>query len=147
MVWGSTYKTNINPLVVLQKRTVRILSFDKFDAHTTDPLFARLNILKLHDIIFLYTAWFMYQFSKSSLPKAFHNFFTRTNTGHNYHTRFSSKSSFSLLNIRTIMENSALNFIVQKSGTKLMNPWKLLSFLSFKRELKAKRLFCYSSFN
>ena len=55
------------------------LSFAKFDAHT-NPLFARLNILKLHDIIFLYSACYMYQFSKSSLPKAFDNFFTRTNT-------------------------------------------------------------------
>ena len=35
MVWGSTYKPTMNPLVVLQKRTSRILSFViKFDAHT-----------------------------------------------------------------------------------------------------------------
>ena len=81
MVWGNTYKTNIHPLVVLQKRTVRILSFAKFDAHT-NQLFARLDILKLHDIKFLCTACFMYQFSKSRLPKALDNVFTLTNTRH-----------------------------------------------------------------
>ena len=67
----------------------------------TNPLFARLEILKLHDIIFLYTACFMYQLSKSSLPMAFDNLFTRTNTRHRYYIRFSSKSSFSPPNIRT----------------------------------------------
>ena len=56
------------------------LNFAKFDAHT-NPMFARLKSLKLHDI-FLYLACFIYQFSNSSLPKVFDNIFSRINTRH-----------------------------------------------------------------
>ena len=81
MVWGSIYITNIKPLEILQKRTIRVINFAKFDAHT-NPLFAQRKLIKLQDIIFLYTACFMYHFSKSNLPNAFNNFFTPINTRH-----------------------------------------------------------------
>ena len=49
LVWGSTYHTNINPLLILQKRALRIMTFSKFDAHSS-PLFKLTNILKLFDL-------------------------------------------------------------------------------------------------
>ena len=146
MVWGSTYVTNINPLVVLQKRTIRILSFSKFEAHT-NPLFARLKILKLHDIIFFHTACFMYKFSKSSLPNTFDNFFTRINTRHSYNTRLSSKSSFALPNIRTNYGKFNITFFGPKVWNQVKESIKTLSFQSFKRELKADLLSSYTSFH
>ena len=97
---GSTYITNIKPLEILQKRTIRVINFAKFDAHT-NPLFAQHKLMKLQDIIFLYTACFMYHFSKSNLPNAFNNFFTPINTRHKYNTRLASKSTFAFPIIRT----------------------------------------------
>ena len=38
IVWGSTYPTNLNHLILLQKRITRIVNKKPFDAHT-DPLF------------------------------------------------------------------------------------------------------------
>ena len=38
IVWGSTYPTNLNRLILLQKRIVRIVNKKPFDAYT-DPLF------------------------------------------------------------------------------------------------------------
>ena len=70
IVWGRTYITNIKSLEILQKRTNRVIHFAKFDAHT-NPLFAHLKLIKLQNIIFLYTACFIYHFSKSNLPNAF----------------------------------------------------------------------------
>ena len=47
IVWGCTYQTNLQPLVVLQKKTVRIITFSKFDEHSS-PLFKQLEIIKLY---------------------------------------------------------------------------------------------------
>ena len=33
IVWGSTYPTNLNRLILLQKRIVRIVNKKPFDAH------------------------------------------------------------------------------------------------------------------
>ena len=50
-----------------RKQFVLFINFAKFDAHSS-PLFAKLKIIKLHDIIFLYTPCFMYQYSNCNLP-------------------------------------------------------------------------------
>ena len=34
VVWGNTYPTNIKTLFILQKRTIRIITFSKFDEHS-----------------------------------------------------------------------------------------------------------------
>ena len=63
-VWGNTYATNVQCLVILQKRVVRLLCGAKRLDHTT-MLFYNLHILKVPDIVELKTAIIMY--------KAFHN--------------------------------------------------------------------------
>ena len=116
MVWGSTYCSNIKPLEILQKRTIRIISFAKFYEHST-PLFAKLKIIKLHDTILLYAACFMYQYSNCNLPSAFDSFFTAINTitvlawHQNPHLLFQK--------LERIMENLISDILVQKSGTRL----------------------------
>ena len=37
--WGSTYATNLKRIILLQKRIIRIINKETFNAHT-DPLFA-----------------------------------------------------------------------------------------------------------
>ena len=119
MVWGSTYCSNIEPLEILQKRTVRIVSLAKFDAHSC-PFFAKLKLIKLCDIISLYIACFMYQYS-NCVPRAFDNFFIATSRRHIYGTCMVSKSTFIFPEIRTTMENLTLDILIQKFGTRLMS--------------------------
>ena len=38
LIWGNTYPSNIKPLFILQKRAIRLITFSKFDEHTS-PLF------------------------------------------------------------------------------------------------------------
>jgi hypothetical protein len=38
IVWGSTYNSTLNPLYLLQKSALRIMTFSKFDEHSS-PLF------------------------------------------------------------------------------------------------------------
>ena len=61
IIWGNTYKTNLNPLVTLQKKAVRIITFSHFQSHTS-PIFKKLNLLKLKDIVELYTIISMHQY-------------------------------------------------------------------------------------
>ena len=95
IVWGHTYPSTLNPLLILQKRTLRIMTFSTFQAHT-NPIFISLNILKFPDLVFLHTALFMYDFNNNNLPACFHSFFTSVKNTHSYNTRLASKSSFSL---------------------------------------------------
>ena len=41
IVWGSTYATNLKRIILLQKRIIRIINKETFNAHT-DPLFAEV---------------------------------------------------------------------------------------------------------
>ena len=53
LIWGGTYPTHLEPLFLLQKKVVRIISKSNYLSHT-DPIFSRLGLLKLPDIhIFL----------------------------------------------------------------------------------------------
>ena len=78
LVWGSTYPTNLNRLVLLQKRVIRIISREVYDAHT-DPLFKKLRMLKLNDIYLLQLGTFMYKYNNNLLPPGCNNLFLQIN--------------------------------------------------------------------
>ena len=50
------------------------MTFSNFYDHT-DPLFVKLNILKMHDLVFYWNAAFMHDFYNGNLPEIFHTFF------------------------------------------------------------------------
>ena len=55
-VWGSAFKTELNKIFVLQKRVMRLLTFNDVypsipgPLSPTAPIFAKLNALKVDDI-------------------------------------------------------------------------------------------------
>ena len=69
-VRASTYPTNLNHIIILQKRLVRIISNQSFDAHTA-PLFRELKILRFTDIFLFQLGKFMYLFKLGLLPEIF----------------------------------------------------------------------------
>ena len=58
-VWGGAYKTYIDDLFLTQKKLIRIISHNSRYAHT-HPIFSKLKLLKLQDIIQYQTAAFVY---------------------------------------------------------------------------------------
>ena len=50
IAWGNTYQTTIQPLYLLQKKVVRIITFSEFDEHSS-PLFKQLNFVKIFDLV------------------------------------------------------------------------------------------------
>ena len=75
IAWGNTYETNIKPLLILQKRAIRIITFSSFFEHTS-PLFKSLKIINFSDLVQFVTSVFMFKYHKQLLPSIFSNYFT-----------------------------------------------------------------------
>ena len=91
--WGNTYSSTIQPLFVLQKRAIRIMTFSKCDEHSS-PIFKSLKIIKLCDT--LYIVIFMSKFHHQMLSPAFELFFTPVENVLNYNTRSLDTQSYYL---------------------------------------------------
>ena len=96
IVWGDTYATTLNAVVVLQKKAVQIITCSNRDAHSS-PLFSQLGLMKLMDLVTINTALFMFQFHHNLLPKAFDNFLSLISSKHGYsktvRTTFTGRSN------------------------------------------------------
>ena len=66
-IWGNTYLSTLEPLIILQKRAIRTITFSKPDEQS-EPLFKELEILKLTALVILHNALFMYHYYYSLLP-------------------------------------------------------------------------------
>ena len=85
-VWGNAYSTNLNRLVVLQKRVIRIITKAESRAHTP-PIFSELRILKFNCINKYLIGQFIFRFHRSMLPSAFDCMFILNTNVHGYETR------------------------------------------------------------
>ena len=121
---------------MLQKKAVRIMTFSKFDEHSS-PLFKKLNIIKLSDLIKYHISIFMFKFHNQLLPSVFNSYFTSVENIHSYNTRATAKKCYYLPKART---NYGL-FSVRYQGPKIWNmieqQIKLSSSIhQFKQKLK-----------
>ena len=73
-VWGSTYKTTVNSVFVLQKKAIRLIYNEAFLCHT-NRLFCDLGILKLPDIIKFRISIVMFKAKNTLLPHNLQQFF------------------------------------------------------------------------
>lgn len=89
-VWGCTYETNLKPLIILQKRCIRILSYAKYYEHT-DPIYKKLNIMKFVDINKFVLSRFMFKWYHCEIPNLFNCLFRQVNEVHERFTRQSNQ--------------------------------------------------------
>ncbi len=66
LAWGYEFKR----ITKLQKKAMRIISVSKYNAHTC-PIFKRLKLLKIEDIIKLNETKFYYKYENGNLPDFF----------------------------------------------------------------------------
>ena len=71
MTWG----TKSGRIEKLQKRALRIICNSKYNAHT-EPLFKKLNLLKLSDIFKTRQARFYYRYINNEVPVYFQDIFS-----------------------------------------------------------------------
>ena len=66
-IWGLTSEENLKKIEILQKRCIRIMTFSDSRSYT-NPLFIKLKVLKVREIIKLQQLKLLYEFLGNSLP-------------------------------------------------------------------------------
>ena len=132
----------------LKKKSVRILSFEHYLAHTT-PLFSNLKILKIQDIFKLETLKFAFDFINSNLPEALHCLFTKSLSVHPHNTRATSNHNLYTPSYNTMFYGKlSLRFQAVSLWNNLCNQLSLdidhLSRVSFSDKIKKYFIDCYS---
>ena len=89
-VWGNTYPTNLNKMIVLQKKLIRIVTCSPYRAHNK-PLLVANNVLSVNEINVYIVGIFMYNYCHDHLPNLFDGFFQRINEVHDRNTRQSNE--------------------------------------------------------
>jgi len=100
VIWASTVKnTALETLHLLQKRSVRLISYAKARAHAK-PLFHKLNILNIYDLCRLQISLFVFKSINCLLPSRYFNYFTLTKEIYHYSTRSSKDCKLFIVNAR-----------------------------------------------
>ena len=101
---------NYNRLFKIQKKTIRIITNSKYNAHT-EPIFKALTILKLEDLYKLCVYKFYFNYCHVQLPDYFqHLEILERKYIHHHDTR--SKLKLHVLKTKTKLAESLLEYIV-----------------------------------
>lgn len=114
IVWAGGYKTLLQPLLLLQKKVVRIIAGTHYLAHTAS-LFKDYSLLTITDLYKLQLAIFMYRYHKGTLPKIFDHYFSLNASLHDHNTRI----KFNLH--PTLCRTNVRRFTVRLAGPKIWN--------------------------
>ena len=90
IIWGSASKTALRPLILLQKKCLRVICKANYLDHT-DPLFSETKLLKVKQIFKLNCAKFIYKCYNSNLFPDFRSKLVLQNEIHSYNTRGNSR--------------------------------------------------------
>ena len=119
IIWSCSRSGQITDLFKMQKAAIRIVTNSSFNAHT-EPLFKKLKILPLPDLISYCKIQFMQRFSQNFLPSSFNDIWLRNsirNIGENeiqlrnfaqlqnVHSNLTKLDIFPLYNFPKIWEN------------------------------------------
>ena len=91
-VWGSAFDTELNKILILQKKSVRILTnnyhfpLEPGPLVSSNPLFKDLEILKVRDVYKFHVAKFIFSCLSFNSPIIFHDWFTLNHNIHDYNT-------------------------------------------------------------
>ena len=150
-IWGSADITHLNRLLMLQKRILRLITFsdkrrEDFSLPSTDPLFRKMEIHKIHDVFKLKVSKFIFNCLNKTNPVQFHNWYLLTSQVHLHNTRSKYVDIDNAISTRTLFIPTARTTYyglksLKVQGTKIWNqlPATLRiydSFYSFNKEIK-----------
>ena len=123
-VWGHT-PSSINQTSILQKKAVRIMSFNNSDAHAS-PIFKDLKILQLKDLITTNNIIFVHKTLNNNSPSHFGNFFKFHVPSHDHDTRNTPSSNYSLPPGSVSLDNTEANSLKYKCAQNWNDMLKIL---------------------
>ena len=143
LAWGNTHRNLLDRLLLLQKKSLRIICNTAGRSHT-NHLFLENKILKVNDLYSCQLGQFMYNYNNNSLPQAFNNMFPKNQSFHNYPTRRSNEFHLPLL--RTLLAQNTFIYTGPRFWNSLDNVIRnARSLNSFKSKLKSFLFQSYSN--
>ena len=133
-IWGNAADSHILPIIILQKKIIRFITFSPYLAHTKN-LFLDTNILPFKKLVIHRIGIQMFKFNLGLSPVALNNLFVRNSNIHNYNTRNKNKLRSAIGRHKFIYKNFRYisghiwNNITDKIDTDT-------SLLTFKKQLK-----------
>ncbi len=132
--WGNTHESNLSKIILKQKRVIRIICRAKLYDHT-NPLFKKLKILKLKDLIELRSAIFIFKASCQTLPKNLQLILNFNTVNKNYNLR--NKQDYQHKYVRTKQKQMCLSIYGIKPWNNLHDDIKQCKNIhSFKTKYK-----------
>ena len=89
-VWGNAPKCHLNPILLLQKKIIRIITYSHYIAHT-ENIFKELHILPIDKVYVSRVGIFMYKQEHGLLPEVMDSLYIKTNAIHFHNTRNANK--------------------------------------------------------
>ena len=92
-VWGSAFKTEMDKILILQKRAMRLMTFNDVFPDIpgplcpSDPIFTELQTMKVNEIYKYQVSKFIFKCLNQLTPVQFHNWFVLNCNRHEHHTR------------------------------------------------------------
>ena len=86
LIWGAVEVDIIEPLFILQKKSIRIITKSPYLEHTT-PLFESLKLLTVYQVYTLNCSLFMYKCLKCNYCPDFKTMIHRNSNYYDYNTR------------------------------------------------------------
>ncbi len=114
LLWGASNQNSIKSLFLQQKKVVRVIAKSSYLAHS-DPLFSRLNVLKINGIYNLALGTFMYRVLNKTFPGGIDISTIQSQDLHAYSTR--TRTNIHIPHCRTKL---ALNSFIHQ-GPRLWN--------------------------
>ncbi len=132
--WGNAIDSYLDPIIKLQKKSVRLITSSPFLEHT-EPIFKKLNILPFTKLVVMRIAIMMYKYHIGDTPHVITSLFTKNSDIHNYNTRQANLlrvgrgKTESLYRTFTFRSVHIWNFLTKKININV-------SIFTFKRNLK-----------
>ena len=143
LVWGY----DCNRLVKIQKKIIRNICCEKYNAHT-EPLFKRLELLKLDDTLVLNTLKFYYKFKNDKVPEYFKSYTIQSlDEKHGRNTRYKSlipaNQTRLILSDRCLRNN--ISFVLNATPQIALDKTSTHSFHGYSTYIKNMMINSYSN--
>jgi hypothetical protein len=106
-VWGNAADEHVNPLYLLQKKCVRIITNSSKFA-SSKPLFTSLEFLTVSQIYAFRMYLFRYKFMNKSLPVVFNDMFVTNSSIHSHDTR--NQNKYRIPYVRTELRKKSISY-------------------------------------
>ena len=113
-IWGKSYVTHLQSIIVQQKKIIRWIAKAHYQAHTKD-LFIKYDILPLKKIYVFKVAQLLFKYFKGKLPAILSNLYTLAEEIHSYNTRYKHFARTPAFHLN--ISEQTINF----SGAKIWN--------------------------